>query len=46
VYQPPILPLEKGTKVQTKEGLYTAQDEEVWHSDRRYRELERKLTFK
>ena len=42
IYQPPILSLEKGTEVNTKEGKYTAQTDEVWHSDKRYRDLERK----
>jgi hypothetical protein len=32
-----------GTPVQTKEGVYTPATDEVWHSDKRYRELERKL---
>lgn len=41
IYQPPTLILPKGTKIQTKEGIYTSQTEEVWHSDKRYRELER-----
>lgn len=42
IYQPSILSLRAGTKVQTTEGVYTAQTDEVWHSDKRYRELERK----
>lgn len=40
--QPAILPLDKGTLVKTRDGVYTAQDNEVWHSDQRFRELERK----
>jgi hypothetical protein len=29
--------------VMTKDGLYTAQENELWHSDYRYRQLEREL---
>ena len=43
LYQPPTLTLSQGTVIQTKEGIYTAQLEEIWHSDKRYREIERKL---
>jgi hypothetical protein len=31
--------------IQTKEGQYTPQKEEIWHSDKRYRDLERKLYY-
>lgn len=41
IYQPSILSLEAGTRVETREGVYTSQTDEVWHSDKRYRELER-----
>jgi hypothetical protein len=41
IYQPSILALKAGTRVETKEGIYTPQTDEVWHSDKRYRELER-----
>ena len=43
IYQAPLLRLTKGTKVQTKEGVYEAQADEVWHSDARFRQLEIKL---
>ena len=43
IYQSPILQLEKGTKVQTKLGVYQAQTDEVWHSDYRYRQLEQEV---
>lgn len=43
LYQPPIIILEGGKEVITKEGRYTPQTDETWHSDYRYRELERKL---
>lgn len=43
LYQPPIIILEGGKEVITKEGKYTPQTDETWHSDYRYRELERKL---
>lgn len=41
IYQPSIIVLEKGKQIETKEGFYTPQIEEVWHSDKRFRELER-----
>lgn len=43
LYQPPIIILEGGKEVVTKEGKYTPQTDETWHSDYRYRALERKL---
>ena len=43
IYQPSTLKLEKGTLIQTKEGGYTPQIDEVWHSDSRYRRLEREI---
>jgi len=47
IYQPRILLLEQGIVIQTKEGQYKVQNkEEVWHSDRAYRELEEKIIFK
>lgn len=42
IYQPRILSLEKGTKIQTIEGEYTPQDNEIWHSNKTYTELELK----
>ncbi len=42
IYQPPILVLPAGVPVMTEEGIYTPQTREVWHSDARFRELERK----
>lgn len=41
IYQPPILSLGAGKTIETKEGFYTPQTDEVWHSDSRYRKLER-----
>lgn len=43
IYQPPILVLPAGKSIQTKEGIYTPQKEETWHSDKRFRELEREI---
>ena len=43
LYQPPTLSLSAGTVIQTKEGIYTVQLDETWHSDKRYRDIERKL---
>lgn len=45
IYQPSILKLEGGKAVQTHDGIYTPQTNEVWHSDKRYRELERNIYF-
>ena len=43
IYQPSTLRLTKGEAVQTRDGIYTPQTDEVWHSDARYRRLEREL---
>ena len=43
IYQPPIIILPAAKSVVTEEGIYTPQTREVWHSDARYRELERKI---
>ena len=45
IFQPSTLHLKAGQPVQTKEGIYTPETDETWHSDKRYRELERKLFF-
>ena len=45
IYQTPILRLKAGTEVMTEEGLYKAQVDEIWHSDGRYRDLEKKLLY-
>ena len=41
IYQPSILSLEKGKPIHTKDGIYTPETDEVWHSDKRFRLLER-----
>jgi hypothetical protein len=41
LYQPSILRLQAGQKVQTQDGIYRPQVPEIWHSDPRYRSLER-----
>ena len=46
IYQPSILYLEEGKSVQTKDGIYTPKTNEVWHSDKRFRLLERELYYK
>jgi hypothetical protein len=43
IFQPSVLSLEAGTEVDTKAGIYKAQTDEVWHSDKRFRELERQV---
>jgi len=45
IYQPSTLTLSPGTTIKTKEGVYTPQLEEIWHSDKRYRDLERSLYY-
>ena len=41
IYQPSILKLQGGKSIQTANGIYTPQLDEIWHSDKRFRELER-----
>lgn len=42
LYQPPVLRLSPALPpVQTPDGIYRPQVEEVWHSDARFRALER-----
>lgn len=36
LYSPEMLRLTPGTKVQTLDGLYEAQADEVWHSQATY----------
>jgi len=43
IYQPSSLKLKAGQPIQTEEGVYTPQTDEVWHSDARFRKLEREL---
>ncbi|WP_043585303.1 hypothetical protein [Geminisphaera colitermitum] len=43
LYQPPILHLLKGRPIQTAEGLYTPQVDELWHSGERYAAREREV---
>lgn len=38
LYAPPFLKLKKGQAVQTNDGVYTPQDDEVWHSDSEYQD--------
>ena len=38
LYQPPILNLAAGVPVQTADGIYTPQVDEIWHSPQRYEE--------
>jgi hypothetical protein len=46
IYQPSTLNLAAGIPIQSKNGVYTPQTDEVWHSDARFRKLERQLYFK
>lgn len=43
LYQPPVLRLEKGQVIATKDGIHVPQTDEVWHSDARFRALENEL---
>ena len=43
IYQPPILHLKAGVPIQTADGTYTPQTDEIWHSAARYETLERQL---
>lgn len=43
IYQPSTITLTGEVPIQTIEGIYTPQKQEVWHSDMRYRTLERIL---
>ena len=45
IYQPSTLRLKKNSSIQTKDGIYTPQTDEVWHSDARYRSLEREVYY-
>ena len=45
IYQPSTLRLKKNNAVQTRDGVYTPQTDEVWHSDTRYRSLEREVYY-
>lgn len=40
LYQPPVLRLPANQMVQTKDGKYVPQRDEIWHSDARFRQLE------
>jgi len=46
IYQPSTLILPPNVTIPTEEGSYTTQLREVWHSDARYRRLERELYSK
>ena len=43
IYQPSTLRLQKALPIQTRDGIYTPQTDEIWHSDKRYRILEREI---
>ena len=42
---PSTLNLIKGNPIETSKGIYTPQADEIWHSDARFRRLERQLYF-
>lgn len=41
IYQPSTLHMKEGTQVKTPKGIYTAQKEEIWYSEKEFRQLER-----
>ena len=43
IYQPSTLKLQKGEPIPTEEGIYMPNTDEVWHSDARFRRLEREV---
>lgn len=43
LYQPRVLLLKAGQPVQTREGIYAPQVDEIWHSAAAYAELENQL---
>jgi cytochrome c556 len=43
IYQPRVLALPAGQPVQTAEGTYTPQFDEIWHSAAAYNALEQQL---
>jgi hypothetical protein len=43
IYQPSTLSLEAGKAIETPEGVYTPQTDELWHSDKRFRLLEQEV---
>jgi len=45
IYQPSTLRLQKGVKIKTIDGVYTPQTTEIWHSDTRFRKLEREIYY-
>lgn len=45
IYSPPILNLKAGSTITTKDGEYTPQKDEVWHSDARFKDLENQLIY-
>ena len=45
IYQPLILRLKAKQQIQTSDGAYTPETDEVWHSDYRFRKLERQVTM-
>ena len=46
IYQPSTLRLRMNSPIQTKDGTYTPQTDEVWPSDARFRRLEREIYSK
>ncbi len=45
IYQPSTLRLEAQKPIETIDGIYTPQKTEIWHSDSRFRRLEREIYF-
>lgn len=46
IYAPDVLRIKKGQEIKTLDGTYTPQNDEIYHSDKRFRELERQLIYR
>ena len=46
IYQPSTLKLQKNVPIQTLDGVYTPQVNEIWHSDDRFRKVENELNLR
>jgi hypothetical protein len=46
IFQPSTLRLKANQRVETIDGFYTPQTDEVWHSDARFRRIEREIYSK
>lgn len=45
IYQPDILELDRGVKIQTSRGVYAPQKDEVWYSEKSYKDLAESIFY-